>query len=356
MGATGKKDRPMEHPRGGEIGAETGGSGDLSNAVDTPVWLPDDVMRAGHPEVSFHFSTWCRIAARLTRSFAGGSRLPPAKRTHPSGEDLEKGVVMSENMYEGFTAQVYDQIPIYQARQDVDFYVDEARQAGGEVLELGAGTGRILMPVARAGTTVTGMDDAEAALARCRAKLETESRDLQKRVTLVQGDLRDFALGKTFALITAPFRVFQHLMTVADQMAALGAIERHLAPGGRLILDFFNPNYSILSQDATGEEQGHEPEFTMPDGRRVVRCFRVLDRDRSTQSMRLEFVYHVVETDGTKRRIAEGFDMRWFHRYEIDHLLARCGFVTETIYGDFDRRPFDNKHPAEMIILARRAE
>ena len=271
------------------------------------------------------------------------------------GEELEKGVVMGENMYEGFTAEVYDQIPIYRTRQDVDFYVEEARQAGGEVLELGSGTGRILLPVARAGVAITGLDEAAAALGRCRAKLEREPGEVQGRVSLVQGDLRDFALGKTYALITAPFRVFQHLMTVADQIAALRAIERHLSPGGRIILDFFNPSYAMLSQKATGEEQGHEPEFTLPDGRRVVRCFRVLERDRSAQSMRAEFVYHVAETDGSEHSIAEGFDMRWFHRYEVEHLLARCGYVTETIYGDFDRRPFDSRDPAEMIVLARRA-
>jgi len=122
---------------------------------------------------------------------------------------------------------LYDSVPLYAARQDVAFYVEEAKAARGTLLEVGCGTGRILLPIARAGIPITGIDGSKQMLERCRAKLQGE------RVELVQHDMRDFDLGAKFDLIIAPFRVIQHLATLDDQLRFLETVVRHLAPGGR---------------------------------------------------------------------------------------------------------------------------
>src|SRR3954462_148981 len=92
------------------------------------------------------------------------------------------------------TVQYYDHIAPYRARTDVAFYVDEAKNAIGPVLELGCGTGRILIPTAQAGIEITGLDASESMLARCREKLRNESVQVQQRVELIYGDMREFDL------------------------------------------------------------------------------------------------------------------------------------------------------------------
>ncbi len=103
--------------------------------------------------------------------------------------------------------------------------------------------------------------------------------------------MRAFDLGQTFNLITIPFRPFQHLIEVEDQLACLRCIRRHLADDGRFILDLFNPSLPIMAREVTGEEQGDEPEFTMPDGRRVLRRNRIVARDVFKQYHDVELIY-----------------------------------------------------------------
>src|SRR4029453_765753 len=134
-----------------------------------------------------------------------------------------------------FVAELYDHVVPYRGRQDVAFFVDMAHHATAPVLELGCGTGRGRLPTARAGIEITGLDLSSAMLARCRNKLADEPEDVQARVQLVHGDMRQFDLGRFFGLVTVPFRAFLHLCTVAEQLACLHSIHRHLRPEGRLI-------------------------------------------------------------------------------------------------------------------------
>ena len=171
----------------------------------------------------------------------------------------------------GFTAEFYDHVAPYAERGDVGFFVEMAQAAGGPVLEIGCGTGRVLIPTARAGIEIVGLDLSPSMLAVCRSNLAQESAETQARVRLVEGDMRDFDLDRQFALVTLPFRPFQHLTSVEDQIACLTTIHRHLAPGGRLVLDLFNPSIPFLADPTRLDEFGDEPEITLPDGRRVLR-------------------------------------------------------------------------------------
>jgi len=255
----------------------------------------------------------------------------------------------------GHTAEFYDYITPYDTREDVGFYTSLAREAGEDVLELGCGTGRILLPVAREGLRITGLDAEPAMLERCRRKLEEEPGDVRERVTLVQGDMRDFSLGREFGLITTPFRSFQHLETVDDQTACLGCVHRHLEEGGTFVLDLFNPSMAALLDESRREEFGDEPEFEMPDGRRVLRRARVASVDKARQIMDCEFAYYVTHPDGSTERLVHPFSMRYLFRFETEHLLSRCGFRTVAVYGGFDRSPFGAEWPGEQIHLAVKA-
>lgn len=249
-------------------------------------------------------------------------------------------------------AEFYDHVVPYRSRPDVQFFVDEARACGGDVLEIGCGTGRVLIPTARAGVAIAGLDASVAMLGVCRATLSREPDEVQRRVQLVEGDMRSFHLGRSFALATLPFRPFQHLISVEDQIACLKCIHRHLVPRGRLILDIFEPHLEYLTARDSRETRLVEPEFTMPDGRKVVRVARVIAMDRAAQVNEAELAYEVTNPDGTQERIVHVFPMRYLFRYEAEHLLARCGFKLLHVYGDYDRAPFGEKQPGEMICIA----
>jgi SAM-dependent methyltransferase len=255
----------------------------------------------------------------------------------------------------GFTAEFYDHVAPYRERRDVAFFVEMAHSAGGPVLEIGCGTGRILIPVARSGIEIAGLDLSPHMLAVCRQSLAQEPAEVQARVQLVEGDMRDFDLGRKFALTTLPFRPFQHLTTVEDQLACLRTIHRHLTPDGKLVLDLFNPSIPLLADPARSEEFGDEPEFTMPDGRRVLRRARITARDYFNQVQDTELIYYVTLPDGRVERLVHSFPMRYLFRFEAEHLLARCGFEIVTLFADYDRSPYGSKYPGELIFVARKA-
>jgi SAM-dependent methyltransferase len=255
-----------------------------------------------------------------------------------------------------FVADLYDYVVPYRTRPDVDFFVEAARAAGGPVLELGCGTGRVLIPTARAGVDIVGLDLSSHMLQVCQARLLNQSEAVRSRVRLIQADMRHFDLARTFHLVTLPFRPFQHLTVVEDQLSCLGSIQQHLAGGGRLILDLFNPSLEALVRDNLGQELGDEPEFTSPDGRRVVRRHKIVSRDYANQINQVELIYHVTHPDGREERLVHSFPMRYLYRFEAEHLLARCGFEVERVYADYDKSPYGSKYPGELIFLAKKVK
>jgi len=255
-----------------------------------------------------------------------------------------------------FIADLYDHVVPYHDRPDVAFFVEAAKESGGPVLEVGCGTGRVLIPTARAGVEIVGLDLSPHMLDACRERLLKEPEDVRSRVQLVQADMRHFALGQAFKLVTTPFRPFQHLTKVDDQLSCLECIHRHLVKGGRLVLDIFNPSLEALTRDDGGQERGDEPEFTTPDGRRVVRRDKIVSRDRFNQINYVELIYYVTHPDGREERLVHSFPMRHLFRFEAEHLLARCGFEVEQVYADYDKSPYGSKYPGELIFVARKMD
>jgi len=250
-------------------------------------------------------------------------------------------------------AALYDYVTNYKSRRDVGFYIEEARSTRGEVLELGCGTGRVLIPVARLGKHIVGVDASPAMLEQARVRLEREPLDVRERVTLVPEDMRELDLSRRFSLIMIPFRPFQHLLSVEDQFATLESAHRHLEPGGRLVFDVFNPSLRYLMDEKRAEEREDTAETSLPDGRTFSRTGRVAAVHIVEQYSEAELIYYVRSADGTTERLVHAFYMRWFWRYEVEHLLARTGFRLAAVYGDFDRTPLTDESP-EMIFIAER--
>jgi SAM-dependent methyltransferase len=251
-------------------------------------------------------------------------------------------------------AELYDAVPAYASRPDIGFYVELCRAARGDVLELGCGTGRVLIPAAEAGCRITGLDLSPHMLEQCRKKVAALPPEARERIRLVEGSMADFRLGRTFALITMPFRPLQHLVEVEEQLRCLRSARKHVEPGGSLVFDAFQVDPAKVGGAPETEETEETPEITLPDGRRLRRTYRILGKHRATQCNEVEIIYYLWQPGDAPRRIVQAFPFRYFYRYEIEHLLARAGFRVAELYGDFDRSALTDDSP-EMIFVAEAA-
>jgi SAM-dependent methyltransferase len=226
---------------------------------------------------------------------------------------------------------------------DVEFYGNLARESGGPVLELGCGTGRVLLPIARDGIACTGLDSSEAMLEELRRKGPPEN------LRLLAAGMESFDLvPDRFALIFSAFRALQHLLTVEDQLACLAAVRRHLEPGGLFAFDVFAPK---LERIAIFEEPESEEARWREADAEIVRLTSVR-RDPASQISEVTFRYERRRPDAPPESKSVHTKMRHFFRYELEHLLARAGFSRVEIFGGFDRRPFDY-FSGETVVLAR---
>jgi SAM-dependent methyltransferase len=254
-------------------------------------------------------------------------------------------------LYDGFIAEYYDSTPIVlQRKQDVAFYVSQAKKYGEPVLELGCGTGRVAIVIAEAGLQIVGMDLSEKMLERAvekRAKMHAEAK---ARLHLLQGDMTKFDLGGKFRTILIPFRPFQHLLKIEEQMACLQCVKEHLKPDGRLVLDVFQTDAERM-HDARYQQEVFLTEYDLADGRHVKLSERVAGFHRAEQKNDVEMIFQVKHKDGREERLVMAWPLRYFFRYEVEHLLARCGFRVEAEYGNFDGSAIGDASP-EMIFLA----
>ena len=211
---------------------------------------------------------------------------------------------------------------------DGPFYLSLAKKLGGPVLELGCGTGRVTIPLARHGIDMTGLDIVPGMLARARSK----AGDLS--IEWVEGDVRDFHLGKAFNLICAPGCVFEHLLEREDQEAMLACVREHLAPDGRFV---------IINQFPTPDRMANAEEqdwFSYKDenGRDV----RVSGTDRydPVRQIRHETAYRRwIDGEGKEVTRRARLAMRLIFPQEMMALLHYNGLRVLHRWGDWDSGP-----------------
>jgi SAM-dependent methyltransferase len=250
-------------------------------------------------------------------------------------------------------AEIYDLVPAWKNRTDMEFYLDISRNIDGNILEIGCGTGRILIPAAKFGSKVTGLDISESMLGKCREKLRSADQEMVDRVQLIKGDAKDFKLDSHFGLVIIPNHGFQHMITVEDQMACLKNISRHLEKRGRLVFDVSQPDPGVMSSIDKNGEIEETPEFQLDGGSRLRLAFRVPSMSLSKQVRQVEFIYYLTGPDGETTRTVQTFPLRLFYRYEVEHLLARCGFEIIDLYGNFDKSRLEDDSP-EMIFVCQK--
>ena len=238
--------------------------------------------------------------------------------------------------YSGALARYYDQYFVGLAGEQ-DFYVQQALECDGAVLELGCGTGRILIPTANAGVEICGLECAPQMLAQLEQRKATLSATLARRIELIQADMRDFSLDRKFQLITIPYRTFQHVLDPADQEKVLHCVYEHLVDGGRLAFNIVDPQRLMGSYwQGNASALCHDTDFLdEASGHRVVVWYN-RRFDPELQLMEQELIFEAVEKEGKVIERYHGLlTFRYTFQFEMQYLLELCGFKTEALYGDF---------------------
>ncbi|MBI1886509.1 MAG: methyltransferase domain-containing protein [Chloroflexi bacterium] len=263
---------------------------------------------------------------------------------------------MSEFVYDEEVAARYD-LAVPLRRGEVDFYLELAREAeerGLRTLEVACGTGRVLIPLAQQGVRAVGVDNSAAMLALARDKGAG-----LKTVDWVEGDMRSFDLGEQFGLAIIPAGSFQLLLSTDDQLSCLRCIHRHLAPGGRFAFEVENPNITAMAEWLTTKrgtfQRNPERDFVDPETGHQWLAWDSVEYHPSTQRWVGVRMYEELDEDGrvVQRSYLQPMKARYFSRYEVEHLLARCGFEPEALYGDLSKAEYAGTSP-EMLWVAHR--
>ena len=233
---------------------------------------------------------------------------------------------------------------------DVAFYKEQAEATGGPVLEIGCGTGRLTIPLARAGHEVWAVDISAAMLDQLRAKLALEPPEVQARVHVVQQDATALDLPvRNFRLAAIPFNVLMLIPDFTAERRTLASAAAHLAPDGRLALDVMNP--LTLSLDAEKKPSPSEPRRNPRTGNRYVKN-SLASRLDEQQHQRLYGWYDELLPDG-KIKVSEfSFTWRMIFRFELELMLDSAGFAIDTLTGDFAASPW-TVDSRRMVVTAR---
>lgn len=234
---------------------------------------------------------------------------------------------------------------------DLRMYEQFAARCGSPILELGCGTGRVLLPLARQGYHITGIDASAKMLALARAKISAE--ELGNLVTIVEQEMVELDLEDKFNMAFAALNSFAHLHTTDEQLDALSRVRRHLNPGGLLILDMFNPDIGRLL-DARGQLTLAKT-MTAPDtGHRLMRFYSE-EVDLAQQLIHTTYILDEIDDQGHVQRTLFPFTLRYLFRHEMELLLRHARFEVEEIYGSYDLDEF-SQDSEKLIAVARRAQ
>jgi len=225
---------------------------------------------------------------------------------------------------------------------DVPYWVETAKTASGPVLEIACGTGRVLLPIRKAGVDIDGIDQSPEMIGRLKGKARTAGLTVRAEVA----DMRDFEMGRRYDRIFCGFNGFAHCETIADQIACLRASLRALEPGGALVIHMSYPGPAYWL-----EQEGKavlEHEVVLPGGGKLQMWD---NRKKDIVGQRQDSVVEIWEIDATERpKAVHKFStaQRWVYRFELELLFAAAGFARWEFLGGFDGRPL--RAPDDQMI------
>jgi len=242
------------------------------------------------------------------------------------------------------SAKFYD---LFGSKNDLEFYRELALQSGKKALELGVGTGRVAIQLAKAGITVVGIDNSVHMLGVAKEKLTKETPAVRKRIILKKADMRSFELKQLFPFIYIPASTFDHNLTVEEQKRTLNCVYKHLEKNGTFAFDLeqITPNKPEASWWIDRKE--------IDGGRMVVRSI-FTKRDMTRNRCSLDLFFDVYKNGKLLEKYHEYGEVAIISKDAIIKLLEENDFRVERIYGDFDKSKYLDNSPRMVLVTKKR--
>lgn len=237
-----------------------------------------------------------------------------------------------------FKGEHYDNF--FQATEDIEMYKKLADKYGREVLEIGIGTGRIAIELAKAGNKVTGIDFSQDMIDIGKKKSENENVDIE----FIKADMRDFCINRKFDLVIIPVNTITHLLTLDDIQKFFNCVKEHLKDKGRFVIDFFNPIIEYLPKEFGDEFIFNK--YKAPKDEATIEVYAKTKYHRKTQVTEHRLSYRI----GDKEINNEILEMRIYFPQELEGYLKFNDFQIEEKYGTYDMQKFDAESPRQIII------
>jgi ubiquinone/menaquinone biosynthesis C-methylase UbiE len=234
-------------------------------------------------------------------------------------------------------------------RRDIPFWRRVALDAHGPVLELGCGTGRISVPLIKAGVPLVGIDRSAEMLERARAKVaKSPTRQLANSANLVRGDIRRLPfIRRTFDTVIAPYGVLQSLLADRDLSATLDSVARVLRQGGTFGLD-------LVPDVPNWREYSNRVQLKGPASRGVhLTLVESVRQDRVRRLTTFEQRY-IERRDGRSREHAFELVFRTLSVRQMTSRLDRAGFAVDRVLGDYRGRPWDRRADVWILLAKKR--
>jgi len=241
-------------------------------------------------------------------------------------------------------AKFYD---LFGSKNDLDFHKELALQSGNKALELGVGTARVAISLAKAGVKVVGIDDSVHMLRVAEEKLAKETEDIRNRIILKRGDMRNFEVRQSFPFIYIPASTFDHNITIEDRKRTLNCVCRHLEKNGTFAFDLEQ------AMPDKPENSWWIDRKKTEDGKMVVRSI-FTRKNRLKRTLTLDLFYDVYKKGKLLERYHEYGEVAIISKDEMIRLVEETGFKVVSLYGDFDKLEYRKDSPKIVLVTKRK--
>jgi len=231
--------------------------------------------------------------------------------------------------------------------EDLELYSVLAERTGGPILDVGCGTGRVMLHLAIEGHHVTGIDTSPAMLERGRRKLKNRV-DLANLVTFIEGNALEYPFPEKYALILLPYNGLMHFRNMADVHRLLSHLAASLAEGGLLVIDLPNAGETFATIDDGAVNL--ERSFIEPENGHFVMQQSVSTINRTDQLQYITWIYDEIGQENVVQRTVGSLILRYFFPTELDLLLQVNSLRRSERYGDYDQGPFEEGCPRLIVV------
>lgn len=246
-------------------------------------------------------------------------------------------------------SQFYDTYVVDYAR-DLNFYQEYAKTVKTPVLEIGAGTGRVTIPLAKAGISIVALDISDSMLAVLKRRVSEQSIEVRNRIEIVKADACSFDLDTRYEQIIVPFYTFNYFLAAEDQDAALDRFYTHLAPQGLLLIDVFIPR--TLIQNCPKDPVLKVDKLDPATGNKIKGWNNYLINEIEQIEYR-RHVFEIIKPDGVIIRKEFNTKRRYFYPNEINGIFTANGFSIQSVFTGYNKLPVTHDSEQMMYVLKR---